>query len=114
MSGQSFTINAGITDIDYPTANALIESGQCTLLDVREDDELSEGFIPSSIHLSLDRIDAQSMKEVSPNVARPVIVYCKTGKRAQEAAIKLKRMGYYYILNMGGISSWPFAIEYPA
>ena len=35
MTTQSFTINAGITQIDYPTALALIESGKCKLVDVR-------------------------------------------------------------------------------
>lgn len=36
MAEQSFTINPGITEINYPTARALIDSGQCLLIDVRE------------------------------------------------------------------------------
>ena len=49
------TINAGITKIDYPTAYALIESGKCILLDIREKEECqipsdkSEGLLVSII-----------------------------------------------------------------
>ena len=31
----------------------------------------------------------------------------------KEAGKKLKQMGYYYILDMGGISNWPYEKEYP-
>lgn len=113
MSTQSFTINPGISQIDYPTANALIESNQCLLLDVRENDEFNSGFIPTAVNLSVNEITADTASKVAPNKAKPIILYCRTGRRTKDAATKLKALGYYYILDMGGISNWPFAIEYP-
>ena len=58
------TINAGITKIDYPTAYALIESGKCILLDVREKEEYESGFIPGAIHLSLSEMTLEKTKKV--------------------------------------------------
>lgn len=113
MSTQSFTINPGISQIDYPTANALIESKQCILLDVREKDEFDSGFIPSAINLSVNEITKETASKVAPNIAQPIILYCRTGRRTKDAALKLKALGYYYILDMGGISNWPFAICHP-
>lgn len=106
------TINAGITKIDYPTAYALIESGKCILLDVREKDEYESGFIPGAIHLSLSEMTLEKTKKVAPNFATPLIIYCRSGRRTIEAAKKLEQMGYYYILDMGGIANWPYQIEY--
>lgn len=109
VTQQNITINPGINNIDYPTANLLLESGQVKLVDVREADEYRQGYIIGAINIPVDSIKGDSILADLPNYNEPIIVYCLSGKRAQEAALKLRRLGYNYLLNMGGISHWPYA-----
>lgn len=113
MTTQSFTINAGITQIDYPTALALIESGKCKLVDVREKDEYESGFIPPAVNLSVNEITKDTASAIVPDKATPIIVYCRTGRRTKDAARKLVDLGYYYVLDMGCISNWPYQVVRP-
>lgn len=113
MAEQSFTINPGITKINYPTARALIDSGQCLLFDVREKEEYDNGFIPPAVNLSVNDINKETVSKIAPDVAKPIIIYCRTGRRTKDAAKKLVALGYYYVLDMGGIMNWPYSITYP-
>lgn len=113
MSTQSITINPGISKINYASAYALIQSGQITLLDVREKDEYDSGFIPGAINFPLDSINQDNASKILPDRAKPIVLYCRSGRRTVEASKKLKELGYYYILDMGGISNWPYEIDYP-
>jgi phage shock protein E len=113
VTQQNITINPGINNIDYPTANLLLESGQVKLVDVREADEYRQGYIIGAINIPVDSIKGDSILADLPNYNEPIIVYCLSGKRAQEAALKLRRLGYNYLLNMGGISHWPYGTVRP-
>jgi phage shock protein E len=106
---EAFHPRLGISSITHAQANSLIESGGCVLLDVREPDEFHQIRIPQAVNLPLGRIDAQSAARVAPSKDKPVVVYCRTGRRSAEAAQILERLGYSTILDMGGISSWPFS-----
>ena len=85
MSNQSFTINPGITKIDHPSAYALIQSGQCLLIDVREKDEYDSGFIPTAVNLSVNNITKETASAIAPDKAKPIIVYCRSGIRQSAA-----------------------------
>ena len=113
VTQQNITINPGINNIDYPTANLLLDSGQVKLVDVREADEYRQGYIIGAINIPVDSIKGDSILADLPNYNEPIIVYCLSGKRAQEAALKLRRLGYNYLLNMGGISHWPYGTVRP-
>ena len=54
VTQQNITINPGINNIDYPTANLLLESGQVKLVDVREADEYRQGYIIGAINIPVD------------------------------------------------------------
>ena len=75
------------------------------LIDVREDYEFSEGHIPGAVNIPLGNIDS-----ITYSTSRTIIVYCKSGNRSNEAAIKLKNMGYN-VKDMGGILNWTYEIE---
>ncbi|MGN1280957.1 MAG: rhodanese-like domain-containing protein [Succinivibrio sp.] len=113
MAEQSFTIHPGITQIDYPTARALIDSGKCVLIDVREKEEYNAGFIPPAVNLSVNDITKETASKIAPDLAKPVVIYCRSGRRTKDAAKKLLSLGYYYILDMGGISNWPYSVVFP-
>ena len=75
------------------------------LIDVREDDEFNEGHIPGAVNIPLGNITS-----VDYSKDKTLIVYCKSGNRSNEAAIKLKNMGYN-VKDMGGILNWTYEIE---
>jgi len=91
-------------------AKALIEAGDCLLLDVREPDEYAEGHIPGAVNLPLDRIRAG--EELLPQDKDGLIlVYCLTGRRAGRAVKALTALGCTRVKNMGGVMNWPYDIE---
>ena len=75
------------------------------LIDVREDYEFSEGHIPGAVNIPLGNITT-----VDYSKDKTLIVYCRSGNRSNQAAIKLKNMGYN-VKDMGGIVNWTYEIE---
>ena len=75
------------------------------LIDVREVDEFNQGHIPGAVNIPLGNIDS-----ITYSTSRTIIVYCRSGNRSNEAAIKLKNMGYN-VKDMGGILDWTYEIE---
>ena len=75
------------------------------LIDVREDYEFKEGHIPGAINIPLGNIT-----NVDYSLDKIIIVYCRSGNRSNQAAIKLKNMGYN-VKDMGGILDWTYEIE---
>ncbi|MGY6554953.1 MAG: rhodanese-like domain-containing protein [Wenzhouxiangella sp.] len=61
------------------------------LVDVRADDEVAAGIIPGAIHMPLDRLEAMLG---NLDKAKPVIVHCATGVRAEMAYRTLLAAGY--------------------
>lgn len=108
------TINPGINSIDYANGYALINTNQCCLIDVRETDEYQTGFIPPAVNFPLSTFSKEQALKVLPDITKPVIIYCRTGRRSLEAAQKLKDYGYYYLIDLGGISKWPYTVEVPS
>lgn len=79
------------------------------LLDVRTEAEYSQGHIPHSINVDVDRIeDAVS---VISDKNTPVFVYCHGGARSGYAVNALRKMGYSNAVNIGGISSYSGKLE---
>lgn len=93
--------------IDAKRAEALLAAGG-VLVDVRETSELAEtGKLESALHLPLPAIRALAEKgQLPPELAayreRPVILYCRSGRRAGEAAAILRRLGVAGVHNLGG------------
>lgn len=98
---------APVPRIDAQRARALVAAGGI-VVDVREASELAEtGKLQSALHLPLPGIRAQAARrQVPPELdafrGRPVILYCRTGRRAGEAAEILRRLGIADVHNLGG------------
>lgn len=88
----------------------LADSQPPLLLDVRTPDEYHEGHIPGSRLLPLQELAARR-RELPADFNAPLIVYCRSGARSSQAASMLARMGYQTIYDLGGILSWPYAVE---
>ena len=93
---------SGIDLIDAAKAAELIRSG-ALLVDVRELSELAEtGRLEGAIHRPMSSFGEQA--RTLPR-DRPLILYCRTGRRAAIAADILKSLGFEQIHNLGGFQS---------
>ena len=74
------------------------------LLDVRNPDEFSAGFIPGAINIPLDEI-RQRLKEIP--VDKNIRIYCEAGLRGYLAQRILRQLGFDSVSNLsGGYVSW--------
>ena len=80
------------------------------ILDVRRPDEYAEGHIPGAINLPNEEIGASEISEL-PDKAQLILVYCRSGRRSNEASEKLAKLGYTNIVEFGGILDWTGEIE---
>lgn len=89
-------------------ARKLLASG-ALLIDVREPAELAEtGKIEGAINLPLGQLREQAASRSAPGLLnaaadRPVILYCRTGSRSEQAAQLLRSAGYQSVHNLGGL-----------
>lgn len=84
--------------------NQQVENGEIVLLDVREDSEWNEGHIKGSLHIALGNLNIETTKDISKDT--PLYIYCRSGRRAGEAEIKLKELGFNNAEKLGGIIEW--------
>ena len=40
-----------------------------------------------------------------------ILVYCRSGRRSQQAAEKLAKLGYTHVVEIGGILDWDGELE---
>ena len=77
------------------------------ILDVREQNEYDESYIPGAILIPHGQI-----KELAPSMLpdkdQLILVYCRSGRRSKIAAEALEEMGYTNIKEFGGIIDWPY------
>lgn len=88
-------------------ARDLLSQG-AVLADVREPAELAEtGKLRGAVNVPLTRIKqladgGRIAAELQAAKDRPVILYCRSGRRSQEAGEMLIRQGFERIYNLGG------------
>ena len=105
---------AKIKKICFKQAKQIIEEGEYTLLDVREEDEFATGHAEGACCMPVDEIDADFASTLIPTLDTPVMVYCRTGQRSKLAAERLSALGYQKIYDLGSLSEWPYGIDYGA
>jgi rhodanese-related sulfurtransferase len=95
-----------ITEISPQDAAAKLESGEATIVDVREKDEWDEGHIPGAMHMSRGTIELD-IEEKVPDTNAMIICHCGGGGRSALAAESLLKMGYKNVRSMaGGFKAW--------
>lgn len=83
--------------------------GDYIILDVRTEDEFSQGHIPGAINIPNGSIKGEP-KELKDK-DQMIYIYCRSGNRSKQAAKKLVELGYTSIVEFGGILDWPGEIE---
>jgi len=100
-------IRAEIDEVDASGARELLESAEPPLLvDVREQDEWSEGHLPGAVHVPRGNLESR-VERVAPDRSQPVILYCQAGNRSVFAAKTLEELGYENVVSLaGGYTDW--------
>lgn len=96
--------------IDAAGAKARMDSGDPVIvLDVRTEAEYDSGHVPGSILLPNESIGNERPAEL-PDLDAEILVYCRSGNRSRQAAMKLVAMGYTNVHDFGGVNNWPFEL----
>ncbi len=96
---------AQIREVTPQQVEALPPEG-AAIIDVREDSEWEQGYLPGARHISKSYIEQQIEGSV-PDRDAPVILYCAGGVRSLFAAQTLAEMGYTNVASMsGGFQAW--------
>lgn len=73
--------------------DVLIREVDHILLDVRTPLEYNSGHIENALNIPLDLLPDVAMQQLS-NRNEPILIYCRSGRRAEAAAQILHGMGY--------------------
>ena len=81
------------------------------LLDVRTPEEYEKRRIPNAVLLPIAEIKAGNVIATLPDKKQKILVYCWTGRRAEDASAMLVKMGYSNVINIGGLVDWTGEVE---
>ncbi len=99
----------GFKNITAAEAVQLINKEDAVLIDVRESNELTQGSIRNAKHMALSVLK-QRVEELKSFADKPVIAYCKSGNRSNEACEILKKNNFTNVMSLkGGIEAWKVA-----
>ena len=93
--------NPGSAVSDAP-ANAQVAPDSFVLIDVRSAEEYASGHLQGAVNIPHDRI-VEEIGAVAPDKSARIILYCRSGRRADTALNALKAAGYENVSNYGGL-----------
>jgi molybdopterin/thiamine biosynthesis adenylyltransferase/rhodanese-related sulfurtransferase len=111
MSFQSYLkgIKSAIRETDASAVRALTETPDAqgtTIVDVREQDEYVQGFIPGATWIPRGFLEMK-IEDLVKEKGAPIILYCAGGNRSALAAKNLEDLGYTNVQSMaGGFTAW--------
>lgn len=90
-------------NLSVKTAYQTLERFQ--VVDVREPQEWAEGLLPGALRLPLSRLEALAPLYLERE--QPVLLYCRSGNRSQEARQILQNLGHPKVWQLeGGLKAW--------
>jgi phage shock protein E len=107
----SSSITLGLKSLTKPIAYVclvLISSLSFASEDITQE-EYASGHIPTSINVPLDEVDT-SLKSLMEFKDAPIVVYCRSGRRAGKAISILEENGFTNVMHLeGDMSAWEAA-----
>lgn len=90
---------------DESEIKKILNQPSTVVIDVRSADEFASGHIDQAILIPHDEIAGKINASVlSKNT--PIVLYCRSGRRAEIAKATLEKMGYRRVVNAGGIGEF--------
>ena len=96
----------GYRSVQPAGLTALVNREDALVVDLRPIGDFEKGHIPGSKNVQMSQFDPES-KQLAAARALPVVLVCKTGQTAGDAAKRLRKAGFerVYVLD-GGIGGW--------
>lgn len=101
--------NPAYQKITPEVARQMMEHG-VVVIDVRSPEEYAAGHIAGSVNVPLPSLRPGTVLEAQPDFEQPVLVHCRSGVRAEQAAQILVESGYRHVYNMYGTMQWPYGL----
>ena len=101
-------VKQGIAEVSADQVNREMHDGDgLHLIDVRERDEVLDGYIPSAELIPRGFLELNIEDDVTMDREAPIVLYCAGGNRSALAARDLMQMGYTQVSSMtGGFKAW--------
>ena len=100
------SVKKAIREMSSDDLSKRIDSGNVTVIDIREDQELTTGHLPGTLFLPRGFLELR-IESTVPDRSQPICLYCGGGNRSALAARSLQEMGYTEVYSLeGGISKW--------
>ena len=97
---------SNVKTVNTDQFSQLLLLDEVQVVDVRTAEEYRSGHIEDAINIDVQKEDFQE-KASKLDKNRPVLVYCRSGKRSMTAASALEEMGFTRIVNLnGGMLAW--------
>ncbi len=94
-------ITVGVDDFQ-----SLIDEGEVQILDVRSQEEFEDGHIAWAVLVDVNNTDFIEKATAILDPAKPVAVYCRSGRRSARAASQLAARGFMVTNLDGGVIAW--------
>ena len=88
-------------------AYEMMNMQEVTIVDVRTQSEYDEGHIQNAVLIPNETIGSEPPANL-PDKNAIILVYCRSGRRSEEAARKLVNLGYVSVYDFGGINDWSY------
>ena len=101
------TENIYSTDVSVAEAVDLIKNKNAVIIDVRTPEEFAESHLPEANNFPVDTLsqNIETIKKLQRD--KPLLVYCRSGKRSARATEILQNLGVNSVHNLkGGIKAW--------
>lgn len=90
-----------VAELTQQQAQEKIKAGSITTIDVRSAGEYSAGHVPGAINVPHDAIASQ-LEQIKHLKGQPVMLYCRSGRRAEMAETTLSELGFSQIYHLQG------------
>ena len=101
-------VKKNIEEITPEQTSRGLQAGEIShLIDIRERDEVMDGYIPGAALIPRGFLELSVEEDVTMDRDAAIVVYCAGGSRSALAVRDLKLMGYTNVSSMiGGIKGW--------
>jgi rhodanese-related sulfurtransferase len=99
--------------VSFQEAKELMDTEpELIILDVRDEEEYITGHAEGAVLFPMHTINEATAAEIIPDYDTPLLVYCKSGRRAADASMKLAQLGYTQVYNVGSLVGWPYGLTW--
>jgi glyoxylase-like metal-dependent hydrolase (beta-lactamase superfamily II)/rhodanese-related sulfurtransferase len=100
-------MDRGLTKLNPPEFEKMAISNHALILDTRDPEQFSLGYIPGSINIGLNGQFAPWIGALITDIKKPILIIAEEGKE-EEVITRLSRVGYDHSIGYlsGGIEAW--------